>query len=70
MTILCDRFTTNVGKSQVGFGDFVVYPYFEALTKILPKMQYTLDQLKENKVTWQASIEQYEKEMVEGNKAI
>lgn len=41
--MLCDRKTTNVAKSQLGFIDFVVVPYFEGLTKILPKMQFAVD---------------------------
>lgn len=36
ITMMCDRNTTNVGGSQVGFIDFVVLPYFDALAKILP----------------------------------
>jgi cAMP-specific phosphodiesterase 4 len=42
ITMLCDRKTTNISKSQVGFIDFVVKPYFEALTVILPEMSYTV----------------------------
>jgi hypothetical protein len=39
ISMLCDRKTTNVAKSQIGFIDFVVVPYFDALSKILPDMQ-------------------------------
>lgn len=60
ITMLCDRKTTNVSKSQIGFIDFVVYPYFDILTKILPQMQYTCDQMKSNKEEWSKMIEHYE----------
>jgi len=49
ITLLCDRKTTNVGKSQIGFIDFVVIPYFDAISKILPDLSYTVDQLRINK---------------------
>jgi hypothetical protein len=39
--MLCDRKTTNVAKSQMGFIDFVVYPYFEAMTDLIPDLNYT-----------------------------
>lgn len=58
---LCDRKTTNVGKSQIGFIDFVVYPYFDALAKLLPKIQYCCDQLKSNKEQWALTVDEYEK---------
>jgi cAMP-specific phosphodiesterase 4/calcium/calmodulin-dependent 3',5'-cyclic nucleotide phosphodiesterase len=61
ITMLCDRKTTNISKSQIGFIDFVVYPYFDALTKILPQMQYTCDQMKANKEEWTKMIDYYEK---------
>ena len=61
ITMLCDRKTTNIGKSQIGFIDFVVKPYFEALTVILPEMAYTVAQMKENKDEWAKTVDEYEK---------
>lgn len=49
ISLLCDRKATNIGKSQIGFIDFVVFPYFESLTKILPQMSYCIEELKANK---------------------
>lgn len=43
ISLLCDRKTTNVGKSQIGFIDFVVLPYFDALSKIMPDMIYSVN---------------------------
>jgi hypothetical protein len=69
--MLCDRKTTNVGKSQIGFIDFVVLPYFDAISKILPDMSYACDQLRSNKEVWQSSVEEYQKQMEEnGNEKI
>ena len=43
ITMLCDRKTTNVARSQIGFIDFVVLPYFDALSSLLPGMYFTVD---------------------------
>lgn len=58
--MLCDRKTTNISKSQIGFIDFVVYPYFDTLAKILPQMQYACDQMKSNKEEWAKMVDYYE----------
>ena len=49
----------------MGFIDFVVFPYFDALTKVFPLMQYTCVELKKNKEIWATTVEEYEKKMVE-----
>ena len=49
ITMLCDRKTTNVSRSQIGFIDYVVLPYFDALASILPGMYFAVDQMKANK---------------------
>ena len=43
ITMLCDRKTTNIGRSQIGFIDYVVVPYFEALASVLPGMYFAVD---------------------------
>ena len=58
---LCDRKTTNVAGSQVGFIGFVVYPYFESLCKIFPKMSYTLEQMDSNRDAWKGEMEKWTK---------
>lgn len=69
--MLCDRKTTNVSKSQIGFIDFVVTPYFDALSKILPEMTYTVNQLKSNKEQWAQLTNDYEKQREDnGNEGI
>ena len=61
ITMLCDRKTTNVGRSQLGFIDFVVMPYFDSLAQFLPGMFFAIDQMKQNKEQWASMIEEYEK---------
>jgi hypothetical protein len=43
ITMLCDRKTTNVARSQIGFIDFMVLPYFDAIASILPGMYFAVD---------------------------
>ncbi len=43
ITTLCDRNTTNIPKSQVGFIKFVVKPSFECLANIAPGIRRYLD---------------------------
>ncbi|CDW84348.1 3 5-cyclic nucleotide phosphodiesterase family protein [Stylonychia lemnae] len=61
ISLLCDRKTTNLGKSQIGFIDFVVLPYFDAIARILPDMSYCCDQLRQNKLQWASTVDFYEK---------
>lgn len=67
----CDRKTVNFAQLQIGFVDFVVYPFFDAMSKIMPEMSYTLDQMKINKEEWGRLKEHYEKEKTDhGNDKI
>jgi hypothetical protein len=43
ITMLCDRKTTNIARSQIGFIDFVVMPYFDVLAQFLPGMQFSTE---------------------------
>ena len=57
-----DRRTTNISKGQIGFIDFVVLPYFDAIAKIIPQMEYSTIQLRSNKEQWAKHIDEYEKQ--------
>jgi hypothetical protein len=50
-----------VAKSQIGFIDFVVCPYFEALSGLLPGMRFAVNQLKSNREVWGQEVDKYEK---------
>jgi hypothetical protein len=54
----------------LGFIDFVIKPYFEALTVILPEMSYTVAQMKENKDNWAKLVDEYETLKEGGNESI
>jgi len=48
ISLLCDRSTTNIDKSQIGFMNFVVIPTFEAMLNLMPEVQPFMDNLKSN----------------------
>ncbi len=48
VSMLCDRQTTNIHKSQIGFIKFVVIPQFEMMINIVPEINTYLDNIKMN----------------------
>ena len=51
VSMLCDRDTTSIPKSQPGFISFVT-PFFQSLQMIMPNLQEVLDNFKQNSKTW------------------
>ena len=47
-SFLCDRETTNIYKSQVGFLKFVVIKQFETMYNVMPEIKIYLDNIKMN----------------------
>ena len=45
-----------LGKSQLGFMNFVAIPLFEGATDIMPAMEYCVKELQRNKKAWEAKI--------------
>jgi len=43
ISMLCDRHTVNFANSQIGFCNFMIYPYFNTLNKIVPKLEELSD---------------------------
>jgi len=53
ISFLCDRDTTNVPKSQVGFiGGFII-PTYNFLVVMFPTLSYTIENAKDNLNKWQ-----------------
>ena len=69
ISMLCDRKTTNFAKSQIGFLNFMILPYFSCLESILPKMECMTTNIKNNVEEYKHLVDQYENEMKEGNKS-
>ena len=56
---------TKLANSQIGFMNIFARPLFEAVTDILPGMQFAVDEIKANQRVWKAKIEE-EKSKGEG----
>lgn len=61
VSMLCDRVTTNVNKSQIGFINFVVAPTFETLLHIIPEISPYNDTIKANLKRFEALVLEEEK---------
>jgi cAMP-specific phosphodiesterase 4 len=48
ISMLCDRTTVKINKSQMGFINFVVIPQFEMMLNIMPEIQPYLDAVQVN----------------------
>jgi hypothetical protein len=61
VSLLCDRETTNINKSQIGFIQFVVAPTFETLLNFLPDISPYYDTIKENLTRYEGLVLEEEK---------
>jgi len=66
--MLCDRYTTNFAKSQIGFLNFVINPYFNILTSIIPKMSELTGEIGANVEIYKTMVDEQEELMKKGNK--
>lgn len=57
VSMLCDRNTTNINKSQIGFIKFVVMPQFEVMMNIVPEVRTYLDNIKVNLKYFEDALE-------------
>lgn len=57
VSFLCDRNTTNIPKSQVGFITNIVLPCFKVLTQLLPSCDFLLKNLYTNLECWKKEDE-------------
>ena len=63
ISYLCDRYTTNMAKSQGGFIDFVVKPLYEVIQVFLPDLTPYLANFEDNKKRWATLIPQYDEKL-------
>lgn len=62
ISFLCDRYTTNIYKSQVGFLKFIIQPSYEVLINIIPEAEpYFFDNIRQNIIFWELKGEEQEK---------
>lgn len=65
ISFLCDRQTTNVPKSQIGFINFVIIPTFEVLAEAFPSLNYLVVISKNNVAEWEIKLKNNEKQQLE-----
>lgn len=53
ISFLCDRTTSNVPKSQIGFLNYVIIPTFQLVKDAFPSLYYLVDIANENKKVWE-----------------
>lgn len=63
ITYLCNRYDTNIAKSQQGFINFIVKPLFEVLQTVIPELVPYLASFEINKSKWDELIPKYEAEL-------
>ncbi len=68
VSMLCDRYTTNIHKSQVGFIKFVVMPQFERMLDIIPEVEVYRGNLLMNLKYSEDEVEKDAKEAKEAEK--
>ena len=54
ISYLCDIYTVNTSKSQIGFIDFIVKPYYETVLKFIPGIQQIMGVFENNKEQWKS----------------
>ena len=67
ITMLCDRSTVNLAGAQIGFINFVVKPYMQFCSVLVPKLAPFVDQCALNVEEYIKLKDKYEKLMKEGN---
>ena len=63
ISYLCDRYTTNMAKSQGGFIGFVVKPIFELIGNFLPDLLPYMQNFTDNGDRWIKLIPEYDEKL-------
>ena len=61
VSFLCDRTTTKVPNSQLGFMDGIVIPLAKCMVEIFPKLNFMISNINENKEYYKKLKEESEK---------
>lgn len=56
ISLMCDRKTTNIDKSQIGFINFIVYPLWELIWNISPETLPYLNNIKNNLIRYEEKV--------------
>ena len=58
ISFLCDRETTKIPNSQLGFIENIVFPLMNSVVEYFPKLEFLLQNLHENKMIFKKMIEE------------
>lgn len=61
ISLLCDRESTNICKSQVGFINFVVKPTFTCLLNLIPEASFYMENIETNLKYYEELLQKEEK---------
>ena len=62
----CDRLTTSLPQSQIGFMNFIVGPFFISFVDIFPELTFLTDNVKDNTERFKKIKEEEDKKKEEG----
>ena len=65
VSMLCDRDTTNISKSQIGFISFVVRPTFESLVVLIPEIKFYIENINQNCKYYESIVKKEEEKSKE-----
>jgi calcium/calmodulin-dependent 3',5'-cyclic nucleotide phosphodiesterase len=57
ISMFCDRYNSNIPKSQIGFIRGIVIPSFDVLINFFPQLDYTIENLEDNVEYWTEMLE-------------
>jgi len=63
---LNDRSSVNIAKAQIGFFSFIIQPAFETFQSLLPKVEFNVKTLKENKQKYEDLVPVHDQLMRRG----
>jgi hypothetical protein len=63
ISFLCDRNTTKIHTSQLGFIDMIAFPMFEVVVEFFPNLQFLIENLNNNKLYYKSLKENEEKQI-------
>ena len=65
---LCDRFSVNIAKGQIGFISGVIIPFITPICREIKGLRFLLDNSKENRDRWTSVIDEYQQALEKNEK--
>ncbi|CDW89816.1 UNKNOWN [Stylonychia lemnae] len=62
ISYLMDRSIVNIAKSQIGYYDFIIVPFIQAMNQVI-SIEQNIQNVEDNKTKWQERFDEYEDRM-------